>query len=263
MKTLKMLALVGILASASTAFADSSDLENANTTETGTTLQTHDSVGLGFAYNQNIYDGVGNHIQAFPLLNLNYDDFFIQGFTAGYNAYQDESTTFALIVQPMFGGYDSSDSDALAGMSDTSYLVNTGVQMQYRLMPFSLTAAAVHDVTGRTGGNSASLKFAAMVPLDDTRMVLIPSITMTWLDSDITDYYYGVTQSEATATRAAYDPGTAVNIGYGLTLKYQMAEHWGATFGYVFTQYADDISDSPIVSRSYSSAVVAGISYIF
>ena len=263
MKKLKMLALVGILASASSAFAGSSNLENAETTQTGTAPQAHNSVGLGFAYNQNIYDGVGNHIQAFPLLNLTYDDFFIQGFTVGYNAYQDESVSFAFVVQPMFGGYDSDDSDALAGMSDTSYLVNTGVQMQYRLMPFSLTAAAVHDVTGRTGGNSASAKFAATVPLDDTRMVLIPSIAITWLDSDITDYYYGVSQNEATSTRSAYNPGTALNVGYGLTFKYQLAEHWSATLGYVFTQYADDISDSPIVSRSYSSAVIAGFSYLF
>ncbi len=263
MKKLKMFALVGILASASSAFADSSTLQNAEATQTGTTPQAHNSVGLGLAYNQNIYDGVGNHIQAFPLLNLNYDDFFIQGFTAGYNAYQDESVSFAFIVQPMFGGYNSDDSDALAGMSDTSYLVNTGVQMQYRLMPFSLTAAAVHDVTGRTGGNSASIKFAATVPLDDTRMALIPSITMTWLDSDITDYYYGVTDKEATSTRSAYNPGTAVNVGYGLTLKCQIAENWGATLGYVLTQYADDISDSPIVSRSYASTLITGISYIF
>ena len=263
MKKLKMLALLGMLASASSAFADSSYLENAETVETNTMTQTHNSIGLGLAYNQNIYVGVGNKIQPFPLLNLTYDDFFIKNFTAGYNAYEDESVSFAFIIQPMFGGYNSDDNDALEGMSSTSYLVNTGVQMQYRLMPFTMTLAAVHDVTGRTGGNSASAIFAAMVPLDDRRFVLIPSITATWLDSDITDYYYGVTHSEATSTRQAYDPGTAVNIGYGLTMKYQIAENWDATLGYVLTQYADDISESPIVSRSYSSAVMTGISYIF
>jgi len=263
MKKMKWFALLGMLVSVSSTFAESTYLENAEAVQVGTTPQVHNSAGLGFAYNQNIYDGVGNRIQAFPLLNLSYDNFFIQGFTVGYNAYEDESVSLGFIVQPMFGGYNADESDALEGMSDTSYLVNTGMQMQYRLMPFSMTLAAVHDVTGRTGGNSASAKFAAMVPLDDQRFVLIPSITATWLDSDITDYYYGVTHNEATSTRPAYDPGTAVNIGYGLTLKYQLAEHWGTTLGYVFTQYAEDISDSPIVSRSYSSAVIAGISYIF
>lgn len=264
MRKLSGLALIGILASVSTvsAVADSTYLENADAVET-TTAQIHNSIGLGLGYNQNIYAGVGNRIQPFPLLNLTYDDFFIKGFSLGYNAYQDESMSFAFVVQPMLGGYNADDSDALEGMSDTSYLVNTGVQMQYRLMPFSMTLAAMHDVTGRTGGNSASAKFEASVPLDDRRFVLIPSITLTWLDSDITDYYYGVTQGEATATRSAYDPGTAVNVGYGLTMKYKIAENWGATLGYVLTQYADDISDSPIVSRSYSSAVMTGISYIF
>lgn len=263
MNKLNKLALLGVLVCASTAFAASSDLENAEIGQVGVIPQMHNSVGVGLAYNQNIYVGVGNKIQAFPLLNLSYDDFFIKGFTAGYNAYEDASLSLAWVVQPMFGGYDADDSDALAGMSDTSYLVNTGVQVQYRLMPFSVTLAALHDVTGRSEGNSASAKFAAMVPLDDQRFVLIPSIALTWEDSDITDYYYGVTNKEATSTRPAYNPGTAVNVGYGLTMKYQIAENWGATLGYVLTQYADDISDSPIVSRSYSSTVMTGISYIF
>lgn len=266
MKTqFKVLALIGALVGTSSVFAENSNIDDANSINTASTSSSQEKNGIGvaLAYGQNIYKGVDNKFQPFPLLNVTYDDFFIKGFTAGYNAYQDDSVTFSFVVQPQFGGYNADDSDELAGMSDTSYLVNTGVQAQYRLLPFSFTVAALHDVTGRTGGNSASAKMAVMVPLDDQRFVLIPSVTATWIDSDITDYYYGVTSSEATSTRSAYDPGTAVNFGYGLTMKYKMAENWGVTLGYVFTQYANDIADSPIVNRSYASTVFAGVSYLF
>lgn len=260
---LKTLILAGILSSSSCVFADTTYLNTAGNVQSDTPPEAHNSLGIGFAYSQNIYEGVGNKIKPFPLLNLSYDDFFIQGFTAGYNTYQDANLSFAFVVQPMFGGYDADESDALAGMNDTSYLVNTGAQLQYRLMPFSLTLAALHDVSGRSSGNSASAKLAAMVPLDDRRFMLIPSMTASWESSNITDYYYGVSSDEATATRPEYSPASALNTAYGLTFKYQIATHFGATLGYVLTKYARDISDSPIVSRSTSSAVLAGISYIF
>ncbi len=263
MKSLKLLVLAALLTSSSLSLADNSSLNIAGGVQNESAPDVHNSVGLGFVYNQNIYDGVGNVIHMFPLLNLSYNDMFIKGFTAGYNAYEDASASFAFVMQPMFGGYDSADSDALAGMNDTSYLINTGVQMQYRLMPFSLTLAGLHDISGRSSGNTASAKFAAMIPLDDRRFGLIPSITAEWLSSNITNYYYGVTSGEATSSRPEYNPASAWNMQYGLTFKYQVAEHFGATLGYTLTKYSEAISSSPIVSRSTSSAVLAGISYIF
>lgn len=260
---LKILILTIILASVSSAFADNTYIDNAGSIQTDSTAEEHNSVGVALAYNQNIYDGVGNKIRPFPLLNVTYDNFFLRGSMAGYNAYQDESLTFAFVVQPQFGGYTSDSSNDLEGMDDTSYLINTGVQAQYRLMPFVLTVSGLHDVTGRTNGNTASARITVVVPLDDRRLALIPSITATWQDSNITDYYYGVSSSESTSTRPEYEPDSALNLAYGLIMKYKLSENWAATLGYILTQYDDSIADSPIVSRKYASTALAGISYIF
>lgn len=260
---LNTLMLAGLLAGASSAFAGSNYMDDASSIQSDNTIQENNGIGIGYAYSQNIYEGVSDKFQPFPLLNLNVGDFFLKGETVGYNAYKDENLSFAFVAQPQFGGYDADDSSELAGMTDKYYLINAGVQARYRLMPFSFTVSGLHDVTGRTAGNSASAKMAVMIPLDDERFVIIPSMSATWEDSNITNYYYGVSSSEATSTRSAYDPGSAVNLGYGLTVKYKIAENWGATLGYVLTQYADDISDSPIVSRKYASTVLAGVSYLF
>lgn len=262
--TLKLSTLLMTLMTCVPVFADDSTYaDSAASIQTDSSVVQKNSLGLGLVYAQNIYDGVGNKVQPFPLFNLSYDDFFLQGVTAGYNFYNDPELSFAWVVQPQFGGYNSDDSNDLEGMRDTSYLINTGAQVQYRLLPFSFSLAALHDITGRSAGNSAIAKVAVMVPLEDKQLELIPSISMSWEDSDITNYYYGVSQGESTSSRPAYDPGTAVNVNYGLTLKYRLSEHWGATIGYMLTQYADDIADSPIVSRKYASAGLAGVSYIF
>ncbi len=264
MKTkLKMLVLAGILTGASSAFADSTYIDSAGSMQADSSAQEHNSIGVALAYNQNIYNGVGNRVMPFPLLNVTYDNFFIKGTTAGYNVYQDESLTFSFVVQPQFGGYTSDSSNDLEGMDDTYYLINMGVQAQYRLMPFIFTVSGLHDVTGRTNGDTASAKIAVVIPLDDRRFALIPSISATWQDSNITNYYYGVSSSEATSTRPEYEPDSAINLGYGLIMKYKIAENWAATLGYILTQYDDNVADSPIVSQKYASTVLAGVSYIF
>lgn len=261
---LKLFALTSmLLISATSVFASNTYLNEAGALQTDSSLQEHNSIGLGFVYGQNIYDGVDNKIQPFPLFNITYDNYFIQGITAGYNTYKDESFSFAFVVQPQFGGYESDESEALAGMRDTSYLINTGVQAEYHLLPFAFTFAALHDITGRSAGNSASAKMAVMVPMDDRRFMLIPSIAVTWEDSDITGYYYGVSSGESTASRSQYSPSGAMNMNYGLTMKYRMAENWTSTLGYMLTQYDSEISNSPIVSRQYASTLLVGISYLF
>jgi outer membrane protein len=260
---LKILVLTIVLAGASSVFADSTYIDNAGSIQADSSAHEHNSIGVGFVYNQNIYDGVGNKIRPFPLLNVTYDNFFIKGSTVGYNAYEDESLTFSFVLQPQFGGYTSDSSDDLKGMSDTSYLINTGVQAQYRLMPFILTVAGLHDVTGRTNGNTASARLAVVIPLDDRRFALIPTLSATWQDKNITDYYYGVSNSETTSTRPEYEPDSALNFSYGLIMKYKLTENWVTTLGYILTQLDDQVSDSPIVSRKYASTALAGISYLF
>ncbi|MCD8500192.1 MAG: MipA/OmpV family protein [Gammaproteobacteria bacterium] len=181
----------------------------------------------------------------------------------GITLIKDPGVSVAVILKPTFAGYSASDSDALDGMSDTSYLLNTGLQMQYRLMPLSFTVEALHDVTGRSTGNTLSGELATIFPIDDQRFTVIPSVTAVWQSSDITNYYYGVSGSEVTASRPEYSPAGATTIHYGLTLKYRVSDHLGTTFGYTLTQLPRAISDSPIVSRSTSSSLLAGASYIF
>ncbi|MCD8542279.1 MAG: MipA/OmpV family protein [Gammaproteobacteria bacterium] len=258
-----LLLTILLITSAPSILASNFPLSILDDVQTTSDPQSSNSLGLGFAYGQNIYTGVDNIIQPFPLFNLSMHNFFLKGDELGYYTYKDPGVSVAVILKPTFAGYSASDSDALDGMSDTSYLLNTGLQMQYRLMPLSFTVEALHDVTGRSTGNTLSGELATIFPIDDQRFTVIPSVTAVWQSSDITNYYYGVSGSEVTASRPEYSPAGATTIHYGLTLKYRVSDHLGTTFGYTLTQLPRAISDSPIVSRSTSSSLLAGASYIF
>lgn len=254
--------VVGLLTLSQSVFATSSyvpDVSDAGSEG----VQSKNSIGLAAAYQQNIYAGVDNDVKPFPLLNLTFGDFFIKGMTVGYNTYTTDMMQVSVIGRPNFQGYNSDDSTELNGMSSKGTSVNVGGQVAFKMQPFVTTVSALHDVSGNTAGNTVGLKVAAGVPLMDKRLVLIPSVTFTYQDANIVDYYYGVDHSEATDTRSAYSPSHTVNTTVGLLTRFQVSEHWLATAAYMLTKYGEEISDSPIVDRSTSSTVLLGMSYLF
>ena len=261
-KLLTATAIVGFLGLSQAAFASSSYAPDVIDTEPQG-FESQNSLGLGVAYQQSIYTGVDNDVKPFPMLNFTYDDFFIKGITVGYNTYTTDVMQFSLIGRPNFQGYNSDDSRELSGMSDKGTSVNVGGQLVVKMLPLITTVSALHDISGNTAGNTLGLKFATGLPLMDKRLIISPSVAFTYQDSNITDYYYGVSDSEATSTRSAYSPSNTVNTTLGVMTKFQVSQHWSTTLAYMFTRYGNEISDSPIVDRSTASTVLLGASYLF
>lgn len=248
---------------ASSAYATDAYLETSQTMEPVTFGAAKNSVGVGVAYFQSVYDGVEDQSRGFPRINYSYDRFFIKGFALGYELYGSQNLAFAAVVQPQFGGYSSDDSDQLNGMTDKSFLVNAGGEVMYRLKPIVAQLSVLHDMTGRTTGNQARLKLSTGIPLVDRRFIISPSVAAVWQDSKITDYYYGVTSSEATDGRAEYSPGSSWYMNYSLAFMYNISQHWLAAIAYNVTQYDDEVTDSSIVGRDYVSTGTVSVSYVF
>jgi outer membrane protein len=77
------------------------------------------------------------------------------------------------------------------------------------------------------------------------------------------NYYYGVRPSEATTTRAAYDPGGGVNTELGLSAVYRLSERWRLTGGVSATRWASSVRASPIVENRTQLAGHLGLAYDF
>lgn len=261
------MAVIGLLACAQSAAAliDSSNTYNSNAYEVQPQGFGHvqNSLGLAAVYHQDIYKGVDSKVLPFPLINFTYHDFFIQNITAGYHAYTNNYFQASLIAAPNFQGYDASDSDELTGMNDADPSFNVGGSVMLKTPPLISTLSAVHDISGNTSGNTVTAKFATGLPLMNKKLVLSPSVSFAYQDTNIVNYYYGVSNSEATSSREAYSPGGTVNTIFGLVAMYQLSPHWRTNATYLFTKFGDEIADSPIVSRGTSSTVMLGVSYLF
>lgn len=224
---------------------------------------SQNSLGLAAVYRQNIYIGVDNKVVPFPLINYTYKQLFIKGITAGYIGYVNDTVQASLIARPNFNGYDPNDSHRLNGMSEAHPSVNIGAQVMVRILPIMTTVEALHDISGNTAGNTYNLKLASGIPLNDRRLILSPSVTLSYQDKKVINYYYGVSTAESTETRAAYSPSGTLNATYALTALYQITPHWRGNLTYFFTDYGHEIVDSPITDRATSSTVLLGLSYFF
>jgi outer membrane protein len=255
-------AISGLLGLTQTGFAITSYTPDVDDTEPQA-FASPNSLGVGLAYQQSVYAGVSGELKPFPLINFTYDNFFIKGITLGYNTYTSDVVQISLIGRPDFQGYEEDDSSELNGMGDRDASINVGGQVVIRTLPLITTMSALHDISGNTAGNTLGLKFATGVPLMDRRLILSPSVTFTYQDANVVDYYYGVSDAEATSNRAAYSPSYTINTTLGLMTKYKLSENWVATATYMWTRYGNEVSDSSIVDESTASTVMLGVSYIF
>ena len=263
-KALGLAAALSLVACAQSAMAvDSAYNSSAYEVQPQVFGKTQNSIGVAGLYSQQIYKGVDNKAVPFPLLNFTYNNFFIQNITVGYNAYTSDYFQASLIAAPNFQGYDANDSNELSGMSDKDPSINVGGRVKLKTAPLITTLSAVHDVSGNTSGNTYTAKFATGLPLMDKRLILSPSVAFSYQDSNIVNYYYGVSQSETTETRAAYSPDGTLNTTFGLVAMYQLSSHWRTNVAYMLTKYGSEVSDSPVVDRSTSSMVMLGVSYLF
>ncbi|MFN3234132.1 MAG: MipA/OmpV family protein [Gammaproteobacteria bacterium] len=221
------------------------------------------SVGVAGVYSQSIYSGVDNVIRPMPMINLYWKGLFWRGFEAGYRVVQHENWNAAVVVKPYFTHFDSSLSDDLSGMDDRDLSLNAGGEVAVRLKPIVLGAYAVHDITGRTNGSAVGVKVSTALPLFQKTLIFIPTLAAVYANHNIVDYYYGVKSSEATSSRPAYSADDTVNLSAALLAIYRITDHWNARAGYVITRYGDEIADSPIVERRYSSTALLGVSYVF
>lgn len=199
-----------------------------------------------------------------PLVALSYRQTFYWHFgQAGVYVLKsnDRRARLAIAIKAR-RGYDPSDYSALTGMDKRYTSVEGGIHGIWLSHGLFISYGLFTDISGRSHGSSAQLSLARPFRLAP-RWHLVPSISGEWLSADIVDYYYGVTASEATATRPAYTGSASSNLRLGLMLTYRLSRDWSLFGGAGVTRLGGGISDSPIVSRDSITALHLGAGWRF
>ena len=78
-----------------------------------------------------------------------------------------------------------------------------------------------------------------------------------------TDYYYGVSQQEATPFRPEYEAGISYRTQFELVGQYPLSENWLLGAGIHASHYSSEISHSPLVKKNNNLQFILDFRYVF
>jgi outer membrane protein len=199
-----------------------------------------------------------------PLASLEFGDFaYIDYWQAGLYvlATKDRSLGLAIVAAPRLG-YSSSDGDLLAGMMTRKTSLEMGLSVDYGSDKGGVSLAYLHDVTGASQGGV--VRFIGLRRIELGHGFGVEAFgEVEWLSPQVTDYYYGVTSSEATASRPFYQPGSSLDLVAGLHFNYDFGRKSTILFGYEASILGPAAANSPIVQTKLNNLFYIGYGFRF
>ena len=229
------------------------------------------SWGLGLAVisGQMAYKGTDRETRALPMLSFENRYVKLSGPNLdlklpGLQLSDSQRLNFGVVTK-LFGGgggYEASDSPALAGMVERKTGVWAGAKVEWENDLADVKLELLGDVSGKSKGHRVVLGLERKWILSPSVM-LIPQVGVEWVDKKYVDYYYGVRASEATADRAAYVGKATVNPEISLTGIYRFDNHHSLMLNVGVKSLGTEIKNSPIVGRSTENRMMLGYMYRF
>jgi outer membrane protein len=168
---------------------------------------------------------------------------------------------FSLTAQPRVNQYKASDSHYLSGMSDRESSVEGGLAFSASKEKAYIEIIALTDVLARH--DSWTLKTELGYEFEVADFTFYPSVMLTYQSSTFMDYYYGVAQSEATFSRAAYNAGSGMQYGAHTYIKYPLTDKLAAFGNIKVDKLPTEATHSPIVNEDYVYSGLVSLIYTF
>ncbi len=208
-------------------------------------------LGLGAIYRDKTYRGYddGDKWQPIPLIMWENEHFYFRGSSGGWKAWTNDYFEFAILAQFRGDGYDSGDSNFLAGMDDRDPTVDGGAHIAFKDGPWGLKATWVHDLGDKHEGYEARGEASYTWVADNKHWIVVPSAQIIYQSDDLVNYYYGVEADEATAIRAAYDADNEFIWRLQTVVSWNPGgSKWELIFGGRYDFQGDEYDDSTITS---------------
>lgn len=218
-------------------------------------------LGAGIRLQDSPYKADKTRTDLVPQYLMETEYVFGYGTYGGIHLFNTDTIQLDIIAQYRFDLLDPADSAFLRGMEKRKQSVDAGALFTYKTQFGDLSIKWVHDILNHSKGYETTLAYGYNWFVN--RLLIRPSIGVSWLSRDLADYYYGVRQTEATPTRPAYRPGASTNILLGIETSYFVTPRLLAFADWKVRNFDGAISDSPIVGENLQNNLYFGAAYVF
>ena len=203
--------------------------------------------------------------------SYNWKGFFVESynesttpFVVGYNAFENDNWSFDITLAPNHIGFDESDDDRYIGLDERDTDVMLGGRIIGRFGANIVQFNAQHDISGNHKGHSLSAQFGRNLQYGDWNFHGL--VGAHYSDSNVNDYYNGVTALEAQRTDyIAYDAGSILNLSAEVGVTYPINENWVFRTTARYVDIDDDIIDSPLFldDSNQVTGINTSLTYVF
>ncbi|MFK7729993.1 MAG: MipA/OmpV family protein [Pseudomonadales bacterium] len=213
----------------------------------------------------NIYadeDGLGF---LFPNLVYNGDRFFLKNGSLNLHAAQLNDFSFGLTLG-VDAGFLSDDDEyrdntKLAGLIERDEILVGGVYINHTTDQGRLNLTMLGDLGEDRDGYEATLSYTFDLKYGNWNVN--PVVGVNWLSDNNVNHAFGVSASEATATRAVYEGGSATNLFAGVRARRAINEHWDLELKTGVSKLGSSIGDSTIVDDDEVYHAGVSVNYNF
>lgn len=186
---------------------------------------------------------------------------FARGTAGGVHLFRNDGLELNLYSRYRFQRLDPDRNEYYAGLEERKQTIDAGFELGVTRPWGELKLDWVTDMLDRHNGQEVRASYRYR--LEAGPWSISPFISWTWQDDNLSNYYFGVSEAEATVERPAYAPGESQWISFGLNTAWQVSDKivlfGNAAFGGADSQ----ITDSPLVEEDGFSSVFVGGTYMF
>jgi len=201
--------------------------------------------GFGLGINQELYKGYDRRVIPLPIIGYRGDKFSALGPFISYDLIQSDGFNFAVQAAPRFQGFDSDDSEIFAGMDEREFSFDGGLGLTYQRSNWKMSLSSMFDVLNKSDGYE--IKTSLGRAFKQGPVFFEPSISVSYLDDNHVNYYYGVAAHETADFRPAYQADSAVNTSLGFSIGTPIFFDGFTRLNLSYTINDSSISDSPLV----------------
>lgn len=203
-----------------------------------------------------------NPIDIFPAIVYLGNRIQITGPYAQIGILGSGSTRLAGTIGYRQATYEEEDSPVLIGMQDRESTAMAGISLQMdTLAGFNIEASYQWDILDRIGGSEGNLSLSRPIPWKRYRFT--PSVSLHFMQSNMANHDYGVSVSEETADRKAFQPGSTITPELGMSVFAEITPRITGALMTAAEWFDSDIRNSPIVDDHYVLKGTAFVVYIF
>ena len=158
------------------------------------------ALGGGLRFGQSPYLASDNEderkLDLVPLYLYNGKYLFARGTSGGLHIFRNDGLEFNLYMRYRFQSLDPDSNAFYAGLEERKQTVDAGLELAIRRNWGELRFDWVTDTLDRHNGDEA--RFSYRYRIDSGPFQVSPFISWTWQDANLTNYYFGVSEAEAT-----------------------------------------------------------------